>query len=162
MSALDASRRRWLATLVGGAGALAQGDYERLAAFRFALRRFQQFSGEAAHAAGLTPTQHQALLSIKGHPGRRLMSIGQLAEHLLVAPHSAAELVQRLEDDGMLRKMPDGMDRRRIGLKLTPKAEAALRRLTSIHLQEVRVMAPDLIETLRALLPGETNVKAPL
>lgn len=146
----------------GSAGALAQGDYERLAAFRFALRRFQHFSAEAAHAAGLTPTQHQALLSIKGHPGRRLMSIGQLAEHLLVAPHSAAELVQRLEDDGMLDKVPDAQDRRRIGLALTMQADAALRRLTSIHLQEVRVMAPGLIETLQGLLPGETRVEPTL
>ena len=136
----------------GGEQALTRGDYESLAAFRFAIRRFMHFSTQAAQDAGLTTSQHQALLSIKGHPTDGPMTIGQLAEHLVVAPHTAAELVSRLEDDEMVKRVPDTTDRRRVGLRLTAKAERALRRLTNIHLQEVRILAPGLIETLQDLL----------
>src|SRR5258705_13819524 len=74
---------------------LTQGDYEALAAFRFELRRFLQFSEEAARSLGLTPQQHQALLAIRAAPGRE-MSIGVLAEQLFIQPHSASELADRL------------------------------------------------------------------
>lgn len=135
-----------------------QTDYASLAAFRYALRRFMRFSAAAAQEAGLTPTQHQALLTIKGHPNDKAISVGQLAEHLFVAPHTAAELVMRLEDAGLLDKTPDPNDRRRVGLHLTGKAERALRRLSDIHMQEIREIAPGLIGTLQTLLAGEGDI----
>ena len=48
---------------------LLDDDYRALAAFRTELRRFLQFSEEAALAVGISPQQHQALLAIRGHPG---------------------------------------------------------------------------------------------
>ena len=48
---------------------LIKSQYETLAAFRYALRRFIRFSEEAAQAAGVTAQQYQALLAIKGFPG---------------------------------------------------------------------------------------------
>jgi DNA-binding MarR family transcriptional regulator len=130
---------------------LTQADYETLAAFRHALRRFANFSTQAAHDAGLTTQQHQALLAIKGHPGAEPMAVGGLAEQLLVAPHTAAELVTRLEAGGLLVKVGDPSDRRRVGIALTPKAEAALDRLTLVHREEVRGLAPRLMDLLRSL-----------
>ena len=50
---------------------ISDHDYEALAAFRYALRRFVAFSETEAKAAGLTPRQHQALLAIKGTPSGR-------------------------------------------------------------------------------------------
>ncbi len=47
---------------------LDKSQFETLAAFRYALRRFIHFSDEAAIAAGVTPQQYQALLAIKGFP----------------------------------------------------------------------------------------------
>ena len=41
-------------------------DYAALARFRYELRKFQAFSKAAADQAGLTPQQHQALLTIRG------------------------------------------------------------------------------------------------
>ena len=46
-----------------------QADYEALSQFRYLIRRFLEFSQDAAKAAGLTPRQHQALLAIRGYPG---------------------------------------------------------------------------------------------
>ncbi len=76
---------------------LSRSDYEGLAAFRHALRRFLAVAEARARDAGLTAQQHQALLSIKaGFPGREEVSIGDLAEHLLLRNHSAVGLVERL------------------------------------------------------------------
>lgn len=132
-------------------GDLTQTDYETLAAFRHALRRFASFSAGAAREAGLTTHQHQALLAIKGRPEGTRMTVGHLAEQLLVAPHSAAELAARLETAGLIQKVADAEDRRRVVLALTPHAEACLRRLTLAHLREVRELAPRLLALFRDL-----------
>ncbi len=131
-------------------GELTQGDYESLAAFRHALRRFVNFSTEAARSAGLSTQQHQALLAIKGHRGGAL-TIGALADTLLVAPHTAAELVARLEAAGLITRVADPVDRRRVGLDLTAQAGEALRKLSLVHLQEVKVLAPRLMAIFRDL-----------
>ncbi|VTZ21827.1 MarR family transcriptional regulator [Methylocella tundrae] len=134
-----------------GEPALTQADYEALANLRYELRRFMAFSTSAAQGAGLPSQQHQALLAIKGSPGGQAMTAGLLAERLLIAPHSATELVGRLVDAGLVTRMTDPEDRRRLTLALAPKAEAVLNSLSRIHLKEIRDMAPLLIDVLRAL-----------
>ena len=137
---------------IAGRNGLTQADYENLAAFRHALRRFVSFSTEAARAAGLTTQQHQALLAIKGARGGP-PTIGALADTLIVAPHTAAELVARLEAAGLVTRITDAADRRRVGLQLTVQAEQALGRLTAMHLREVKVLAPRLMSIFQDLDP---------
>ena len=67
-------------TISGKTRDVSQDEYETLAAFRYHLRRFLHFSEEAAQRVGLTPQQHQAMLTIKGFPGRDYVTIGELAE----------------------------------------------------------------------------------
>ena len=134
---------------------LDQTDYETLAAFRRALRRFASFSTEAAHKAGLTTQQHQALLAIKGCPAGARMSVGRLAEDLLLAPHTTAELVARLEAADLVTKVTDPTDRRRAVLSLTRHAETILRELTLVHRQEVRTLAPRLLALVHDLEAGD-------
>ncbi len=61
-----------------GPSPLADVDYERLAEFRYLLRHFLIFSENAAVQAGLTAQQHQALLAVKGSPGRGPVTTGEL------------------------------------------------------------------------------------
>jgi DNA-binding MarR family transcriptional regulator len=135
-------------------GPLSQADYEALASLRFALRRFSAFSAAAAHAHGLPPQQHQALLAIRGRPQGTTMTVGALARSLFVAPHSAAELVGRLVEARLVRRTEDPGDRRRHTLTLTPRAGALLARLSEAHLKEIRTMAPELIGTLKQIARG--------
>ena len=72
---------------------ITKAQYESLAALRYALRGFLRFSRDAARAAGIPPQQHQALLAIKGYPGREKVTIGELAERLHLRHHSAVWLV---------------------------------------------------------------------
>ena len=59
-------------------------DYQALAEFRYQLRRFLRLSEEAVCAHGLMPQHHQLLLALKGLPGGRKATIGELAERLQV------------------------------------------------------------------------------
>lgn len=129
---------------------LSQADYEALANLRFALRQFTAFSSSEAQAAGLPPQQHQALLVIKGHPENLQVTIGTLAERLLIAPQTATELANRMVEAGLVDRIADPNDRRRQGLVLTEKAEASMQSLSAAHLRKVRQMAPALIEILQA------------
>jgi DNA-binding MarR family transcriptional regulator len=129
---------------------LSAEDYQRLAAFRLALRRFVSATEANARRVGLTPQQHQALLSIKGgYPGRQAISIGELADHLLLKHHSAVELAERLVRGGLVSREPSAADRRRILLSITPKGEALLERLSEASFAELRASA-GLVDTIRA------------
>lgn len=122
---------------------LTYADYQGLAAFRHALRRFLAFSEARAREVGLTPQQHQALLSIKGgYPGRAEISIGELSRHLLIKNHSAVELVDRLVKAGLVTRRPAADDRRRIEVAITDKGEDLLRRVSDANLRELAAAAP--------------------
>jgi DNA-binding MarR family transcriptional regulator len=127
---------------------LTKADYEALAAFRRALRQFTAFSEQAARRAGLTPQQHQALLAIKGAPAAAPVIIGDLAQALLIRPHSAVELVDRLAQLGLLERREDPVDHRRVRIALTPHAEALLSELSAAHLKELRAIRPALLDLL--------------
>jgi DNA-binding MarR family transcriptional regulator len=116
---------------------LTPEQYRALAAFRYQLRRFLAFSSSEAQAAGFAPQQYQAMLAIKGHAGARPITIGELAEQLLVRQHTAAELVNRMEAAGLVRRAPAPGDARRVAVILTPQGEEALKGLAATHLREL-------------------------
>jgi len=120
---------------------LTQADYEALARFRQALRNFMAFSDSQLEAVGMGPQRYQALLAIKAKPGDALVSVGELAELLLIKPNTAAELVNRLESAGLIERVRDPADRRRALLSLTLAGAAKLDEVAQVHfakLQESR------------------------
>ena len=121
---------------------LTSGDYEALAAFRHAVRRYLAFAEAGARSVGLTSQQHQALLAIKAQAVSRPVSIGDLAAELLIKHHSAVELVGRLEKAGFTQRSADVEDRRRVLVSLTASGEGDLAALSVKNLQELRVIAP--------------------
>jgi DNA-binding MarR family transcriptional regulator len=133
------------------ARSLTQADYEALARLRYLLRRFATFSASAAQAQGLPARQHQALLAIKGQRQDEPMTVGALAERLLITPHAATELVDRLQASRLVLRGRDSRDRRRLVLSLTAKAEAILRALSLVHLREIRATTPALLSVLARL-----------
>lgn len=135
-------------TTPGEAPLLSRGQYVAIAAFRRQLRVFLAFSEGAAAEAGLPPQQHQALLAIAGHEGGSPPTVGFLADALLVAPQTAAELVARMVAAGLLSKTQSADDRRRVELALTPHAEHLLSALTSAHLRELESLEPALLRAL--------------
>lgn len=130
---------------------LTDADYEALSNLRYTLRCFIDFSATAAQQEGLPAQQHQALLAIRGHRGIEAMTIGALAERLLIAPHSSTELVGRLVAAGYVSRTSDLTDKRKQTLALTEKADVVLKRLTKTHIAEIKELAPRLINILRDL-----------
>lgn len=143
---------------------LSQDEYRTLAEFRYLLRRFLEFSQQAARGSGLTPAQHQALLAIKGFPGDADPTMGELAERLCIRHHSAVELVDRLEQAGLLKRHGDPEDRRRVQLTLTRAAEQHLAELSAIHLEELHRLGPvlrQILDRVEAAPPSDVALRAP-
>jgi DNA-binding MarR family transcriptional regulator len=130
------------------AGRMADADYAALASFRRAIRIFLAFSEQAAREAGLTPQQHQALLTIRGLGQTEGTTVGELATHLLLKHHTTVELVDRLVRAKLIARKSDPDDRRRVRLTLTVKAERTLASLSAVHLAEIRRHAPQLVELI--------------
>lgn len=118
--------------------------YQTLATLRRALREFLHFSQEAARSAGIPPQQHQALLAIKGFPGREYVSVRELATQLQVKHHSAVGLVDRLTRRGFVKRKMSAADRRLVEIHLTARGQALIRRLSAAHLEELRRIRPQL------------------
>ena len=131
---------------------ITKSHYESLAALRHALRRFLNFSQDAARRSGLTPQQHQALLAIKGFPGRDFVSITELAERLQLRHHSTVGLVDRLTRARLLRRTPSVSDRRRVELRLTAQGEKVIERLSATHLNELRQFGPELHRLIGSII----------
>jgi len=119
-------------------------DYQALAAYRYAIRRFLRFSEEAAREAGITPQQYQLMLAIKGYPERDYANITELAERMQLDHHSAVGLIDRTEERGLVRRDPNPDDRRRVNVRLTATGEALLKRLATVHREELSRMREDL------------------
>jgi len=125
-------------------------DYRRLARFRQTLRRFLKFSEAAAGEAGLTPQHYQALLAIRAAPPRGLL-VGELAEQMLLRPHSATGLVDRLSEAGLVERARDEEDRRQVRVRATDAARALLASLAGSHRAELRRLKPMLTDLIDAL-----------
>jgi DNA-binding MarR family transcriptional regulator len=117
---------------------LRTADYRHLLEVRTGLRRFLHYSEEQARSAGVTPAQHQLLLAVRGHPGDRPPTIGELADHLLLQHHGAVQLVDRAAAAGLVTRERDVGDHRVVHVRLTPEGGRILESLAARHLDELR------------------------
>ncbi len=125
---------------------LSDSDYRRLLELRTGLRRFLKWSGDRARASGLTPTQHQLLLAIRGHPESQDPTVSDLAEQLQLRHHSTVELIDRAERDGLVTRETDPTDARVVRLHLTSEGNTKLATLSEQHVDELNRLAPRMRE----------------
>ncbi|MGE5639249.1 MAG: MarR family winged helix-turn-helix transcriptional regulator [Clostridia bacterium] len=126
-------------------------QYVRLAAFRAALRNFLHFSDAEAGRMGLSSQQYQALLAVRASGDERPPTINDLARQLFIKHNSAVGLVDRLAEQGLVRRRPVAGDRRKVCLRITTKGRRVLARLASLHRAELRRVAPVMGRVLREL-----------
>ncbi|MGQ4617235.1 MarR family transcriptional regulator [Nocardia sp. R7R-8] len=118
-------------------------EYSRLLALRTGLRQLLRWSERRAAEAGLTDTQHQLLLAIRGHSGPDGPSIGEIAGYLSARHHSVVQLIDRTEQLGLVaRRRGEHKDRRVVRLTLTETGRQALASLGATHLDELQRLTP--------------------
>ena len=117
---------------------MSKSDFETLAEFRYALRRFLRFSEEVTRNTGVTPLQYQLMLQIKGFPGRDWANVDELAERLQAKHHGVVALISRCEEAGLVRRSAGRSDKRRVEVQLTKKGEECLEQLARLHRDELR------------------------
>ncbi len=130
---------------------LSDEDYWRLLEFRTAIRKFLKYSKTQAAKLGLTPTQHQLLLAIRGYRRAGGPTIGDIAESLLIKHHSAVELVDRAEGAGLVKRKQDPVDQRVVRLSLTRSGASKLERISTANLAEVGRLSPEFNEVWDAI-----------
>lgn len=116
---------------------MSKADYERLAHFRYQLRRFLRFSEEVTRRKGITVLQYLLMLQIKGFPGRQWATVGELAERLQAKHHGVVSLVSRCEAAGLVRRRASSSDKRRVEVRLTNAGDKCLEHLARLHRGEL-------------------------
>ena len=134
-----------------GLDILTEADYRALLQFRTGLRRFLGWSAERAREAGLTASQHQLLLAVRGHPGAQGPTISDLAEYLLLRHHSTVELIDRAVRAGLVERVGDADDQRVVRLRLSPVGSAAVESLAAQHRAELERLRPRMEQLWRGL-----------
>jgi DNA-binding MarR family transcriptional regulator len=124
--------------------------YEGLAAFRLALRRFLAFSETVTAAAGVTAQQYQALLVVKTHFAGPIR-IRDFADQMLLQPHGAVQMIDRLVASGLAERSHSPLDGRSVLVSLTNKGAETLERLAAQHVKALLDQEPLLAESLQRL-----------
>ncbi|MGB8029242.1 MAG: MarR family winged helix-turn-helix transcriptional regulator [Terracidiphilus sp.] len=140
----------------GGTGTSARkldvAHLRRLAEFRFQLRRFLHVSQAAAEQMGLHNQQYQMLQCVGGMPEDMAPTIANVAKRMLLKHNSTVELVDRAIEQGLLRRVGDEADHRRILLRVTPQGERILAALAEFHTRELEQSGPELVRALDDIL----------
>ena len=115
-------------------------------------RQRAAFAGETATFfmdVELTMAQFRALVTIRrwGKQSGR-----ELASRLHVTPGTLVPLVDRLEEQGYVRRVPDHIDRRLTWLELTPKADRLFQRMWSMGASRIGAAILKLVPKDRAEL----------
>ncbi len=119
---------RRLRSLVGQLPPSTRISFEALAALRMASHAMHLHMQRWADSHGLSEGRLQVLFRLRHAPGHALAMAG-LAEALNVSPRNITGLVDHLEKDGLVERVPDPTDRRSVLARLT---EPGARKIESI------------------------------
>ena len=131
----------------------AEPDESLTEAFWAVARRLRQVNREALAPWDITPSQFRALGTLVRDGTMRL---SDLSERLRIAPRSATEVVDALQDRGLVERLPDPHDRRATLVRLTEHGGDLARSLRSTRAAEAagffaRLTDADRIELARIL-----------
>lgn len=133
----------------------------KLAEFRFHLRRFLHVSQAATERVGLHNQQYQLLQCVCGMPDGMTPTIANVAARMLLKHNSTVELVDRTIDRGLLSRVGDEMDHRRILLRMTPQGERILTELVEFHTRELEQSGPELVRALDGIVRATRHAAKP-
>ena len=129
---------------------MAEGDDETLSeAFWGVARQLRRLSRETLEPWDVTPS-HGRALSVLGRHGE--LRLSELSEHLRIAARSTTEVVDALEERGLIERQPDPHDRRATLVALTDEGARVNAAIRSARTAEAESFFGTLSETDRTHL----------
>ena len=123
-------------------------EFVARARLRHRLRLFERSTEEACAQAGVTLPQYLVLLQVRGRPERDWALVGEIAESLVLRPHTAAELVGRCESAGLVRRERDAGDQRKVRVLLTARGRRVVERVAGSQRGELTLLLDHVREAL--------------
>jgi len=121
----------------------------------YAARALRRSSKSELEPFGLTPSQGRAL-GVVSRYGDRPPRLGDIAARLDIAPRSATEVVDDLQERGLVERAPDPADRRAVTIRLTDEGRALRQRIDRARARRgdefFGHLSPEQRDTLRDLL----------
>jgi DNA-binding MarR family transcriptional regulator len=124
---------------------------QKLAEFRFQLRKFLSFSETVSDELGISAQQYQLLQVIAATTEHRGASISYLAERMILRHNSAVELVDRAVRAGLVRRETDDEDLRRSLVLLTSEGSRLMEILVEKHLVELETHGSQILVAMQGL-----------
>jgi DNA-binding MarR family transcriptional regulator len=103
--------------------------FEALGALRLAAKRIHDAMERFAESHGLSESRLRVLTRLCHRPSRQL-PLGALAEGMDVSPRTMTDIIDVLERDGLVKRVPDPTDRRTVQAVIT---EAGLERINAVR-----------------------------
>lgn len=113
---------------IGREGGDQHRSREAISALRLAAKRLHGEMERWTESFGLTESRVQILTCLYFSPGHQL-PLGELAEAQNLVPRTVTGLIDKLERDGLVRRVPDPADRRSVRAHLT---KAGLARMEAV------------------------------
>jgi DNA-binding MarR family transcriptional regulator len=108
-------------------------------AFWSVARRLRHLTHETLEPIGITPGQSRAVAVLMRHG---VMRLSELSDHLRIAPRSTTEVVDGLQERGLVERRPDPADRRATLVALTDAGQATAEAIrTARHAEAERFFA---------------------
>jgi DNA-binding MarR family transcriptional regulator len=163
--ALDASGRLYDPAVRADLKRMGGGrsrSMEALSALRLAAKRLHETTERWTESYGLTESRLQILTYLYFNPDHQ-MPLGELASVQNLVPRTVTGLIDNLERDGLVRRVPDPSDRRSVRAQLTKAGLARMevmgkdvserqakgaRGLTSAQLAQLRHLCLRLVQHL--------------
>jgi len=133
--------RRVRAMLESLVGPESSRRLETFAAMRWLMSRNHQFMERSADQYGLSEGRMQVLMRLR-HQGD--CPLGGLAEAMHVSARNITGLVDHLERDGLVVRIPDSEDRRSVRAHLTDQGQRLIDRIWKEFMQRSLVLVQDL------------------
>lgn len=105
-------------------------DVELVARLRGVISRLARQLNAAATGEGLTPTQYSVLGLIRW---RGPLGLAELTELEGVNPTMLSRIVRKLDEDGLIQRLPDPNDLRAVRVRITPAGDELHGRIRTLR-----------------------------
>jgi DNA-binding MarR family transcriptional regulator len=130
-------------------------DVELVARLRGVISRLARQLNATSTGEGLTPTQYSVLGLIRS---RGPLGLAELTDLEGINPTMLSRIVRRLDDDGLIRKLPDPSDLRAVRVEVTPAGTDVHNRIrarrTSVLSDWLEQLPEETLDTLLAAVPA--------